>query len=102
MSKLETIDLAKRTRASEYHDRTRDMETALAWSNIKKVLILTHREELFEMIQSVKVTEKYITLSTKKPIVNAELSLLREDMLAAINLSFEKMSIPPKVRIRLV
>jgi hypothetical protein len=81
MSTFDPIDLAKRTRVSEYHDRTRDIETALAWSSVKKVLTQAKREDLFEQIQSIKVTEKYITLTTQKPIVNAELIYHKDSLL---------------------
>lgn len=57
-----------------------DIETALAWNVIKKVLVEAGREELFPYIQSVKVTEKYITLKTGKPLINAELHRLLWDM----------------------
>ena len=33
------INIAKRTQNTEYYDRSRDMETALAYNSIKKALI---------------------------------------------------------------
>jgi hypothetical protein len=102
MSTFEPIDLAKRTRVSEYHDRTHDIETALAWSGVKKVLIEARREDLFDMIQSIKVTEKYITITTQKPIVNAELKFYRENFLVKINTNLSMMTLLKREKVRLI
>ncbi len=63
-------------KTSSIYRTSHDIETALAWNAIKKVLVEAGREELFPYIQSVKVTEKYITLKTGKPLINAELRQL--------------------------
>lgn len=63
--------------SSQTRHNPHDIETALAWNIIKKVLHETGRQELFESIKSVKVTEKYITIHTGKPIINAELLNLK-------------------------
>ena len=67
---MQLIDLSHFN--TDYRSR-RDIETALAWSAVKKTLTELGREELFDYIQSVKVTEKNITIKTSKPIVNEEL-----------------------------
>jgi organic radical activating enzyme len=77
---LELFDIQKRTRQTEYYDRSRDMEVALIWNALKKSLICVGREELFPYIKSVKVTEKSIIISTGKPLINQELSLLMKDI----------------------
>lgn len=38
MAQLEPLNLAIRARNPEYYDKSRDMETALAYNAIKKVL----------------------------------------------------------------
>lgn len=73
---MKRIDISIRERNPLYHDRSRDIETALAWSAVRKTLFEAEREELFEQIQSVKVTEKYITVRSGKPIINSELRLI--------------------------
>jgi hypothetical protein len=73
---MERINLASRTRNTEYYDRSHDIETALAWNAIKKSLHEAGRDDIFPYIKSVKVTPKYVTIKTGKPIVNEELTLL--------------------------
>jgi hypothetical protein len=63
-------------KTSSIYRTNHDIETALAWNAIKKVLVEAGRDELFPYIQSVKITEKYITLKTGKPLINAELHQL--------------------------
>ena len=68
----------------DYRKR-RDIETALAWNAVKKTLIEVNRSELFDYIQSVKVTEKNIIITTGKPIINEELKLYRPKILQHVN-----------------
>lgn len=82
---MKRIDISIREKNPLYHDRSRDIETALAWNAVKKALHEAGRDELFPYIQSVKVTEKYITLKTSKPLVIAELNNL-----LGWNTSFQK------------
>lgn len=89
MSKLEPLNLAIRARNPDYYDKSRDMETALAYNAIKKVLQSEWREELFGYIKSVKLTDKNIVITTGKPIVNAELKVYREKILENINKQLE-------------
>lgn len=79
---MERINLASRTRNGPYYDRSRDIETALAWNAIKKALHEAGREDLFGYIKSVKIAQKYITIRTEKPIVNEELRSLSSIYLA--------------------
>ncbi len=69
---------------TDYRNR-RDIETALAWNAVKKTLIKLGREALFDYIQSVKVTEKNVIITTGKPIVNAELKLIGPTILQNVN-----------------
>jgi len=85
MWKLEPLNLAIRARNPDYYDKSRDMETALAYNAIKKVLQSEWREELFGYIKSVKLTDKNIMITTGKPIVNAELKIYREELLESVN-----------------
>lgn len=79
---MELIDLSHFN--TDYRHR-RDLETALAWNAVKKTLMTHGRDELFAYIQSVKVTEKNITITTNKPIVNEELRGYSLEFMTAIN-----------------
>ncbi len=79
------INIAKREKNEAYYDRSRDMETALAWHSVKKILASEKREELFDYIESVRLSEKYIIITTGKPIVNAELKNYRETIVKDFN-----------------
>lgn len=79
------INIAKRTQNTEYYDRSRDIETALAWHSTKKILIESKREVLFSYITSIRLTERNIVITTGKPIVNAELKIYTELMLKNFN-----------------
>ena len=57
---------------SEYR-KEKDILTALAWNAVKKTLEEKKREEIFPYIQSVRLTDKYIVITTGKPIINEEL-----------------------------
>jgi len=85
MPKLELINLAEHARNPDYYDKSRDMETAIAWNAVKKTLTELGREELFGYIKSVKLTEKNIVISTGKPVANAELKIYREQLLESVN-----------------
>ncbi len=76
------IDISKREHSKEYYDRSRDMATALAWNAVKKVLHEHHREELFSPIQSIRLTEKALIITTLKPVVNAEIKMYAEKILS--------------------
>lgn len=92
MWNLEPLNLAIRARNPLYYDKSRDMETALAYNAIKKVLQSEWREELFAYIKSVKLTDKNIELTTGKPIVNAEIKMYREMILKDINIGLAWLS----------
>jgi len=85
MWKLEPLNLAIRARNPDYYDKSRDMETAIAWNAVKKTLAEVGREELFGYIKSVKLTEKNVVITTGKPVANAELKIYREQLLESVN-----------------
>lgn len=85
MAKLELLDLSSRARNPDYYDKSRDMETAIAWNAVKKTLAEVGREELFGYIKSIKLTEKNIVITTGKPVANAELKIYREKLLESVN-----------------
>ena len=89
MWKLEPLNLAIRARHPDYYDKSRDMETALAYNAIKKIIQSEWREELFGYIKSVKLTDKNIIITTGKPIVNAELKMYREKIVKEVCSSLE-------------
>lgn len=59
----------------------KDIETALAWSALRSVLDDQSKSEMFSHVRSIKVTEKYITITTNKPIINEEFSFYRKMIL---------------------
>ncbi len=60
---------------NKYSAKNRDIETALAWSGVKKVLLESKHEDLFSAIKSIKITDKYITIITGRPIIITELTV---------------------------
>ncbi len=92
------LDLSRYT--SDYRSK-KDIETALAWNAIKKTLESQKKSEIFGYISGVRITETSITLTTGKPLINAELSLLREILRANINQSFEQMGLQAREGLRL-
>lgn len=101
MAQLEPLDLSIRARNPDYHDKTRDIETALAWNAVRKTLENMGRIELVEYIKSVKISEKYITIFTEKPIVNSELKIYTEDILSRLNTSLESIGSIKKIGVRM-
>ncbi len=95
---MERIDLSHFN--TDYRHR-RDIETAIAWNAVKKTLSELEREELFGYIQSVKVTEKNIIITTQKPIVNAEITLYRERLLASVNTGLKTIRSVPRSGFRM-
>lgn len=73
---------------SDFRDQ-KDIHTALAWNAIKKILTENNREELFLYIQSVRLSEKYIIITTGKPIVNAEIKIYAEKILSRFHESMK-------------
>jgi hypothetical protein len=102
MWKLEPLNLAIRARHPDYYDKSRDMETALAYNAIKKVLQSEWREELFGYIKSVKLTDKNIIITTGKPVVNAELKGYREKLLKGVNMGLISIGVMARGKIQLV
>lgn len=82
---MELIKLAEHARNPNYYNRDRDILVALAWNAIKKTLSEIGREDLFEYIRSVYVGEKYVTITTQKPVVNTEIKLINKTLLENIN-----------------
>ncbi len=85
---------------TEYRKR-HDIETAIAWNAVKKALTELDRDDLFEYIQSVKITEKYITLMTGKPIVNEELKFHGSKILQNVNVGLQTIKSLDRIGIRL-
>jgi hypothetical protein len=98
---MKKIILSIRERNPLYYDKSRDMETALAWNAIQKTLATAWREELFDYIQSVRLTEKSIIITTGKPVVNLELRNYREAIFARINEGFKNSGIRIRERMRM-
>lgn len=99
MAQLELLNLAERARNPDYYDKSRDMETAIAWNAVKKTLQWEGREDLFDYIKSVKLTDKNIVISTTKPIVNAELKIYREQIIVSVNIGLSGMGMMKRGRI---
>lgn len=76
--------------ASLKYQKPIEIETALAWNSIKKILKKNNKLELWEYIKAVKITEKTITIITNKPIAKSELNLIKEEIFEAIKSSLEK------------
>ena len=79
------INIAKREKNEAYYDRSRDMETALAWHSVKNILTSNKRDELFEYITSIRLSEKHIIITTGKPIVNIEITVYQQSILKDFN-----------------
>ena len=95
---MQLIDLSHFN--TDYRHR-RDIETAIAWNAVKKTLITLGREELFDYIKSVKVTEKNIIIITEKPIVNAEIKLYGEKILLSVNTGLKTIRSLPRSGMKL-
>lgn len=76
--------------ASLKYQKPIEIETALAWNSIKKILEKNNKLELWEYIKAVKITKKTITIITNKPIAKSELNLIKEEIFEAIKSSLEK------------
>lgn len=63
--------------------------SSLAWNAVRDTLTSINHPEYVTYIESVKVTDKRITIKTLKPIVNQELSHHREAILDRINAGFK-------------
>lgn len=85
------LNLASREKNPDYHDKSRDMETALAWNAVQKTLINMDRGDLSKYIKSVKLSERTIVVTTTKPIANAELRIYGEQILWSANESFDQI-----------
>ncbi len=82
------LNLAEREKNPDYYDKSRDMETALAWNAVQKTLINMDRLDLCKYIKSVKLSDRTIVITTTRPIANAELKIYTEQILANANESF--------------
>lgn len=91
MSSFTLLNLASREKNPDYHDKTRDIETALAWNAIQKTLLNLDRWDLSKYIKSVKLSDKTIVITTTKPIANAELHIYTEQILQNANESFDQI-----------
>lgn len=91
MSSFTLLDLSSRAINPDYHDKSRDIETALAWNAIQKTLLNLDRGDLSKYIKSVKLSGKTIVITTTKPIANAELRIYTEQILKTANESFDQI-----------
>ena len=91
MSTFTLLNLGSREKNPNYHDKTRDMETALAWNAIQKTLLNMDRGDLSKYIKSVRLTDRTIVITTTKPIANAELKIYQEQILTTANTSFDQI-----------
>ena len=91
MSSFTLLDLSSREKNPDYHDKTRNMETALPWNAIQKTLLNMDRGDLSKYIKSVKLSDKSIVITTTKPIVNNELRIYTEQILQNANESFDNI-----------
>jgi hypothetical protein len=91
MSSFSLLNLASREINPDYHDKSRDIETALAWNAVQKTLLNLDRGDLSKYIKSVKLTDRTIVISTTKPIANAELRIYTEQILKTANESFDQI-----------
>ena len=64
MSSFTLLDLSSRAINPDYHDKSRDIETALAWNAVQKTLTNMGRSELFKYIKNIKISEKNIAITT--------------------------------------
>ncbi len=97
---MKLINPSEHTHDPKYYNRDSDILTALTWNAIKKSLIEAGREELYSAIKSVHVWEKYITIATYKPVINAEIKLIAKDILKKINESFQSYNGIQRIGIR--
>lgn len=77
---MQKIDIKNHLRDPKYYNRDRDMEVALVWNAVKKFLVSRDRSDLFTYIKSIKIAQKTIIITTNKPLINSELSSLRETL----------------------
>lgn len=57
-----------------------EIETALAYSAVKKFLDENEKSELFSYISGIKITEKNISIVVRESLAKAEISLYREPL----------------------
>lgn len=74
------MELLNLRNASLKYKKPIEIETALAWNAVKKFLEQESREELFEYISWVKVTEKNISIVVRESLAKNELALYKESL----------------------
>lgn len=99
MSSLTLLDLSSRAINPDYHDKSRDIETALAWNAVQKTLLNMDRGDLSKYIKSVKLSDKTMVITTTKPIVNAELKVYIPQILMNANESFRQIKTTEREKI---
>lgn len=72
--------------------------SSLAWNAIRDILEKQGKGGLMKYVESVKVTDKSITVKTGKPIVNAELTNHKEALKERINEAFKTFGVPAQER----
>ena len=78
---MELIDLRKHSLKYKTHG---DIETAIAWSTVKKFLTEKNLNAIFDEISGIKITEKNISIVVRSQIAKTELSLYKEDIATLI------------------
>ena len=99
MSSFTLLNLASREKNPDYHDKTRDIETALAWNAVQKTLINMDRSDLSKYIKSVRLTDRSIVITTTKPIANAEIQIYQAHILSNANESFKQINTAQREKI---
>jgi len=72
--------------------------SSLAWNAVRDALTRIGRVELIAYIESVKVTDKRITIKTNKPLVNSELSHHKEAIRTRTEEAFQTFGVPKTER----
>ncbi len=93
------MQLKHREKNPVYHDKSRDMETALVWNAVQKTLLNMNRTDLLPYIQSVKISDRTFVITTTRPIANAELSIYSEQILSSANESLVRIGSMARERI---
>ncbi len=93
------LHLKDRKKNPDYHDKSRDMETALVWNAVQKTLLNMDRMDLIPYIRSVKISERTFVITTTRPIANAELSIYSEQILSFSNESLVRIGSVARERI---
>lgn len=96
---MELFDLRD---ASQQYKKPIEIETALVWSFLKKLLENYQKMHLFSEIADIIITPKNINIYAKKSIVKAELHLLKEEISNTLNAHLSHYYQSPKRNIKIL